>query len=144
MKKLFKTPLKLQTNVILALLTAFINSHIEELEREKEGYLIKIAAQANRISELAEWKAENAVAIAEISYNKQLLEDKSKQLQETEQLYQDLKREADDLRQKLQEQQRQHEQAMTAERERRLTVSDLGRFFKGEKRWKHLGELKGE
>lgn len=40
------------------------DEQIEDLRLEREQLLHKIAAQADRISELAEWKAENAMLIA--------------------------------------------------------------------------------
>lgn len=43
------------------------NARIEELEQNEKVMLAKIAAQADRISELAQWKADNALAIAEAS-----------------------------------------------------------------------------
>lgn len=50
------------------------NERIEELEREREAMLIKIAAQADRISELAQWKADNAMLIAGAEQTKMLLD----------------------------------------------------------------------
>ena len=97
------------------------DERIEELEREKEAYLLKIAEQADRIAKLSEWKADNAVAIAEANQKQQLLEDKTKQLQEKEQLYQDAKKEADELHLKLQKEQNRHEQELFAEQNRPLT-----------------------
>lgn len=97
------------------------DERIEELEREKEAYLLKIAEQADRIAKLSEWKADNAVAIAEANQKQQLLEDKTKQLQEKEQLYQDAKKEADALHLKLREEQMCHKQELFAEQNRPLT-----------------------
>lgn len=54
------------------------NARIKELEENERVMLAKIAAQADRISELAQWKADNAVAIAEASQTKLLLEDARK------------------------------------------------------------------
>ena len=48
---------------------------IEELERTKEQLLIKVAAQADRIAELAEWKADNALLIAQADQQRLLLEE---------------------------------------------------------------------
>lgn len=50
------------------------NERIEELEREREAMLLKIAAQADRISELAQWKADNAMLIAGAEQTKMLLD----------------------------------------------------------------------
>lgn len=76
------------------------NDTIENLERENKNLLIKVAEQANRIAELADWKAMNAVAIAEVDQNKKLLEDKQKEvgilegfLKEANQLIDELKKE---------------------------------------------------
>lgn len=50
------------------------NERIQELEREREAMLIKIAAQADKISELAQWKADNALLLAGAEQNKMLLD----------------------------------------------------------------------
>ena len=49
------------------------SARIKELEQEKEQLLIKTADLAARLAELAEWKAENAVAIAAAEQQQQLL-----------------------------------------------------------------------
>lgn len=54
---------------------------LEQLRREKEALLVKIAEQGARIGELADWKAENAVAIAEASQTKLMLEDAKAELE---------------------------------------------------------------
>lgn len=66
---------------------------IENLKLQIENLLIKTAAQADRISELAEWKADHAVAIAEANQTKQLLEDKSKEVGILEGYIRDAKKE---------------------------------------------------
>ena len=50
------------------------NQRIEELEENERIMLAKIAAQADRISELAEWKADHAVAIAGAAQTQLLLD----------------------------------------------------------------------
>lgn len=50
------------------------DEQIEDLRLEREQLLHKIAAQADRISELAEWKAENALLIAGAEQNRLALE----------------------------------------------------------------------
>lgn len=50
------------------------NERIEELEEQVKQLLIKTAAQADRISELAQWKADNAVTIAEANQTRLLLD----------------------------------------------------------------------
>ena len=49
------------------------SARLEELEQNERIMLAKIATQADRISELAQWKADNAVAIAEANQNRLLL-----------------------------------------------------------------------
>lgn len=56
------------------------NERIEELEREREAMLLKIAAQADRISELAQWKADNAMLLAGAEQNKMLLDNAQRDL----------------------------------------------------------------
>lgn len=57
---------------------------IEALRADREQLLIKVAAQADRISELAEWKADHALAIAAAEHHELLLkaaEDEKAKLQ---------------------------------------------------------------
>lgn len=49
------------------------DEQLEVLRNEKEDLLTKVAVQADKIAALAEWKADNAVAIAEASQNLRLL-----------------------------------------------------------------------
>ena len=46
------------------------DEEIEVLRQQKEAFLLKIAAQADEIAELAKWKAEQAVLIAAAEQNK--------------------------------------------------------------------------
>lgn len=78
------------------------NDTIEKLERDNKNLLIKIAEQADKIAQLSEWKADKAVAIAEADNKQQMLEDKSKQLEKMEQLYNAEKERADSLHLDLQ------------------------------------------
>ena len=78
------------------------NDTIEKLERDNKNLLIKIAEQADKIAQLSEWKADKAVAIAEADNKQQMLEDKSKQLEKMEQLYNTEKERADSLHLDLQ------------------------------------------
>lgn len=50
------------------------NQRIEELEANEKIMLAKIAAQADRIAELAEWKAEKSMVIAAADQTKLLLD----------------------------------------------------------------------
>lgn len=47
---------------------------IEELRLEREQLLLKVAAQADKISELAQWKADNALAISGAAQTQLLLD----------------------------------------------------------------------
>ena len=53
---------------------------IEQLKQEKENLLIKVAAQADQIAELALWKSEKALLLAEANQQQLLLEEKSNQI----------------------------------------------------------------
>lgn len=50
------------------------DEQIEELEEQVKKLLVKTAAQADRISELAQWKADNAMLIAGAEQTKMLLD----------------------------------------------------------------------
>lgn len=56
------------------------NEIIEQLRIEKEQLLLEVAMQADEIAELAKWKADNALALAEIKNQKLLLEEKKEEL----------------------------------------------------------------
>lgn len=72
------------------------DEEIERLKQEKENLLIKIATQADRISELSDWKADKAVLIARAEQQTLLLEEKEKQVDA-------LKKEMDQAEEKHQE-----------------------------------------
>ena len=57
------------------------NGQIEALEEQVKQLLMKTAAQADRIAELSEWKAEKAVAIASAEQLRQT-EERAQQLEE--------------------------------------------------------------
>jgi len=57
------------------------DEQIETLRNEKEALLITVANQANKISELEAWKADNALAIAEANQRQLLLEEKTEQIE---------------------------------------------------------------
>lgn len=56
------------------------SEEIEILKQQVEQLLIKTATQADKISELAEWKADHAVAIAEANQKQLLLEEQAEQI----------------------------------------------------------------
>lgn len=60
------------------------NGQIEALEEQVKQLLMKTAAQADRIAELSEWKAEKAVAIASAEQQKLLLEERTKRVEQLE------------------------------------------------------------
>lgn len=60
------------------------NERMEALEEQVKQLLLKTAAQADRIAELSEWKAEKAVAIAGAEQQKLLLEERTKRVEQLE------------------------------------------------------------
>lgn len=93
---------------------------IEELRGERDQLLLKIAAQADRISELAQWKADNAVAIAAAGQTQLLLDTTRAELDqvkldnaakdaEMEQARQEAAAQAEDLRRQLDQERAERE-----------------------------------
>lgn len=76
------------------------NEEIERLKEENKNLLLKIAAQADKIAELSEWKSEHALLIAEANNNTKLLEYKTAQLDELKTDRDELKRELEILKNK--------------------------------------------
>ncbi len=70
------------SNVQVVIERAEFHEEIERLKEENRNLLIKVAAQADKIAELSEWKSDHAVMIAEANQNKLLLEEKTKQFDE--------------------------------------------------------------
>ena len=70
---------------------------IEQLEDQVKQLLVKTAAQAGRIAELAQWKADNAVLIAEANQNQRLIEEKTKEIAVMEGFIQDAKKQIEIL-----------------------------------------------
>ena len=60
------------------------NDTIDALKEQIEMLLTENAKQANKIAELAEWKAEKAVAIAGAEQQKLLLEERTKRVEQLE------------------------------------------------------------
>lgn len=56
------------------------DEQIKDLENQVKQLLIKTAAQADRISELAQWKADNALLLAGAEQNKMLLDNAQRDL----------------------------------------------------------------
>lgn len=82
------------------------NETIETLKKQIEMLLTENAKQANRIAELAEWKADKAVAIAGAEQQKLLLEERTKrveQLESTAREAEDKLRQAEERAQQLEE-----------------------------------------
>ena len=86
------------------------DQEIEDLHRENENLLRKIAVQADKIAELAQWKADQAVLIAEATHKQLLLDEKAKELdiledslKESERRLQEAKERADQLQKRLHE-----------------------------------------
>lgn len=81
------------------------NEELERLKEENKNLLIKVAAQADKIADLSEWKSDHAVLIAEANQNKLLLEEKSKQINKIEDELHLEKNRADQLEKQLYEEQ---------------------------------------
>ena len=67
------------------------DEEIETLRREKESLLVKVAAQADRIAELSEWKAENAMLVAKADGALAMIEEKKQQMEEQRRLLEESK-----------------------------------------------------
>lgn len=105
---------------------------IEQLRREREELLMKVAAQGARIGELADWKAEKAVEIAEASQAKLMLESTKGELEAAKR---DVAAQAVELdhAQQAAEQARQEAARLRAELDEVKNMSPLKRlFWKGE------------
>lgn len=121
------------------------DEEIERLKEENENLQRKVTAQANRIAELADWKAENALLIARAEQQTLLLEEKTKSavtaaVQEAKIEAENEKQEAirkaeDELKNKLQEEynnqkssmEQKHQEALEVEKNRKLTLSEAFR-----------------
>lgn len=79
------------------------NARIEELEQNEKIMLAKIAAQADRISDLAQWKADNAVAIAAANQTQLLLDTTRAELEQAKEYGQQTSQEAAEARQEAAE-----------------------------------------
>ena len=125
------------------------DEQIEELDEQVRNLLIKVAEQADRISELAQWKADNAVLIAEANHNYRLLEDKTKEIAVLESVIQDAKREIETLtREKTQEVAEARSEASEAARreqeamDAKKAAEDELRAFDKMSVWQQLKELR--
>lgn len=79
------------------------NARIEELEQNEKVLLAKIAAQADRIAELAQWKADKAMVLAEAEQKQLLLDTTKAELEQAKVNEQQALQEAADARQKAAE-----------------------------------------
>lgn len=50
------------------------DAELEELRQERSNLLLKVAEQADKIAAYAEWKAENAMLLADVKRNQELLQ----------------------------------------------------------------------
>lgn len=66
----------------VVILNQDIDDKIKQLEEENKNLLIKVAAQADKIAELSEWKSDQSLLIAEAHQTKILLEEKKSEIQE--------------------------------------------------------------
>lgn len=97
------------------------DEQIEALEDQVKQLLVKTAAQADRISELAEWKADNALLIAGAEQNRlalQAAQDEKNALQrDYDQAAAALEKMRDEAQMRLQEAQAAEERELQARRE---------------------------
>lgn len=70
---------------------------IEILEENIKKLLTEKSALEAEYRDVLKWKAEKAIEIASLEYNKALLEDKNQELEEKEALYVDAKKQVDEL-----------------------------------------------
>ena len=64
----------------IVILNQDTDNQIQQLKEENRNLLLKVAAQADKITELSEWKADNAILIAEANQTKMLLEQNKSEL----------------------------------------------------------------
>lgn len=76
-----------------------LQAQVDELVQNEKVLLAKIAAQADQIAQLAQWKADNALAIAEAGQNKLLLESTTAALEKAKTENRQLSQEASRTRQ---------------------------------------------
>lgn len=97
------------------------DEQIEDLEDQVKKLLVKTAAQADRISELAEWKAENALLIAGAEQSRLALqasqEEKAALQRDYDQAAQALEQMREEAAQRLQEAEAAEERELQAKRE---------------------------
>lgn len=86
---------------------------IEQLRMENKNLLIKIAAQADKIADLSDWKSEQALLIAEAGQKQLLLEERTKQLEELEQTIKDVNTKLQQAEQRADQLQREVERPLS-------------------------------
>lgn len=98
------------------------DQRIEELEKENKELLIKIALQADKISELSDWKADQALAIAAAEHNRILLEQKNEEIEELKKSGKENEiKLKNHYKEELDERDQKHQEELEAEKRRRLT-----------------------
>lgn len=100
------------------------DDRIRDLENEIKRLLATNTEQANQIAELAQWKADNAVAIAEANYRQQLLEEKTATIAALEAQNADLS----------DENTRIDREAREAQKNAQKTVDELSRVYEEEQK----------
>lgn len=86
---------------------------IEQLRMENKNLLIKIAAQADKIADLSDWKSEQALLIAEAGQKQLLLEERTKQLEELEQTIKEVNAKLQQAEQRADQLQREVERPLS-------------------------------
>lgn len=100
------------------------NNEVEKLRSQVESLLIKIADQADKISELAQWKADNALLIAEASQQSLLLESKTKEIELLEGFIKDAKDNIEFIQEEKNREIEQLRKELEAEKNRSLTFKE--------------------
>ena len=84
-------------NNSIVIVNQSVDERIRQLEEENKNLLVKVASQADKIAELSEWKANNALLISQTKVNQIMLEEKNCQisdlLEENKQLKDKLEKE---------------------------------------------------
>lgn len=122
---------KRQKNPV-ALIQQSKDDRIEELEDQVKQLLVKTAAQADRISELAQWKADNAMLLAGAEQNRLALqaaqEEKIALQRDYAQAAEALEQMRDEAHMRLQEAEAAEERELQARKEAAMAEAELAAY----------------
>lgn len=97
---------------------------IEDFQIIHNNLLIKIAEQADKISELSEWKSEQALAIAMASHQQILLEEKTKKVESLQSELEKANRRIEELQREKENAIKNIEQELAEEKCKKLTLKE--------------------